>query len=242
MPHRDDLEAAHARIAALERELVTARKEGRPRLRCSRCHAAIGDGDLDKKSGRVTCPACRARVDAGRPAAATADLEVSETPERLLIAWKWRLSAGALLAALVFLGFPIIVGIAADDLPGAVVFSMIVIGLLGLAAAVRVAAQIANRTEIRVTDRELAIETGPVSIDPRKSWTRGEIKQLYCVMQKGKYVVWYLLAAELTNGTRVDLVDEIDQAERAFFLEREIERRLAIEDQPVEGEVARRSI
>ena len=241
MPHRDDLEAAHARIAALERELATARREDRARLRCSRCHAAIGDGDLDRKSGQVTCPACRAAIDAGRPAAATFDLEVSETPERLLIAWKWRLSLGVLFATFVFLAFPIVVGIAADELPGAIIFSMIIIGLIGLVGLFQVAAQIANRTEIRVTDAELSIETGPVSIDPRKTWARAEVKQLCCLMRKGKYTVWYALAVELVNGTRVDLVGLIDQAERAFFLEREIARRLGIEDRPVEGEVPRRS-
>ena len=236
MPHRDDLEAAHARIAALERELVAARKAP---LRCGRCQADHAAGDLDRASGVVTCRSCRKAVDAGAPPAVPRDIDVSQTPERLRVSWRWRLAPREIFGAFMFLAIGVGV-LAIGDLTTFQVLSAISCVIVGLVYGFRVVAQLLNRTEVQVSDAQLVIESAPIALPPRRSYTRAELSQLYCVLAGDKHGVWYELHAELANGGRVRLLTDIRDVERVFYLEREIERRLAIEDRPIDGEIPRR--
>lgn len=245
MPHRDDLEAAHARIAALERELAAAHKENRAPLRCARCRAAFQPDDLERTDGMLTCRGCRAAVAVGRPGPSRRDVppgfEVEDAPDELRIAWQWRVSVGELLGVVIIAGMLIAFAVKGGHRGGpALALSAVVLGLFGMALAYRVIAQRANRTVIRVSDRRLHIEISPVSMQSKRSFDADEIEQLYCTMGHSKYSTWYDVNARLKRGRQVCLVDELGDAERAFFLEREIERRLGIIDRPVAGEVPRR--
>jgi DNA-directed RNA polymerase subunit RPC12/RpoP len=243
MPHRDDLEAAHARISALERELASAKKQDRNRFRCGGCGGAFGPADLDKAAGELRCRSCSARLSlAPRPRARKVpkDVEVDDAPTRLRISWQWRVDAREAFGFIVLLALLVAVfasGNAGE--PKAVVALMLLVPF-ALALALRLAQQLRNRTVIEVTGDSLEISTGPISIDPSRTLSRREIDQLFCVALHTRYGAIYQLHAELKGGKRQRLVDEIDDVERAFFLEQAIERRLGIEDHPVDGEVPRR--
>ena len=242
MPHRDDLAAAHARIAALERELAAAQKESRARLRCVRCREAFEPRDLHGKSGQLTCRGCRAIVEAARPPARRRPhgLDVDDRPDELRIAWRWQLAPREAIAAIILAAL-----LAAALATGAVDEPVLVVAVIGLGAlfvalCFRLAGQMFNRTLIRVTDRRLRIDVEPVALQRYRSLPADELDQLYCVAVSSRDSTWYQLWAELAGGKRSCLVGEIADVERAFFLEREIERRLGIADRPVRGEVPRR--
>lgn len=248
MPHRDDLAAAHARIAALERELAAATKESRAPLRCARCGGTFEPGDLDRSSGQLTCRNCRRTLDAGRPPPRRRDapdgIEVKDSPPQLRIEWKWQLSplelgivSAAIFGILVLLTLTLI---AADGDTGRALMPSIVLGLFGLVLVGWVIRQLANRTVILVSDCVLHIETRPLAMRPVQLLARKEIDQLFCAIGHSKHATWYELWAQLKSGRRQRLLSPLPDATRAFFMEREIERRFDMADRPVEGEVPRR--
>ena len=245
MPHRDDLEAAHARIAALERELKAASDEKRARVRCARCHSAFEPDDLDRASGQLTCRRCRYALKPGRsrPAARSKvprGLEVDDGPERLRIAWRWRVSPIPVAGLFGVLALLVAAAIADTRSAAVLVFAVIVLGVAGLGFAYRVAGQLANRTVILVSRERIRIENGPVAIQRVRTFAADEIDQLYCVLGRTEHFTWYDVYAQLADGNRVCLVGDVANPARAFFLEREMERRLGVVDRPVRGEVARR--
>jgi hypothetical protein len=242
MPHRDDLVAAHARIAALERELAAAKKEDRPPLRCVRCRGAFEPRDLDGKSGQLTCRGCKSTLQAGRPATRRRiprGLEVEDTPGELRIAWEWRVTPLEIIAAFVAVGLLVAMLAGPKDNP-AVAIAAILMGAAALVLLYRIAAQLANRTIILVRERRLEIDIRPIALRRSHSFHASDIDQIYCVAASNKYSTWYELWAQLAGGEKRRLVHEIADVKRAFFLEREIERHLGIVDRPVKGEVPRR--
>lgn len=243
MPHRDDLEAAHARISALERELASAKKQDRNRFRCGRCGGAFGPTDLDKAAGELRCRSCSARLSlAPRPSARKVPkgLEVDDAPARLRISWEWRVKPGEAVGVLLILALIVPVLASGNGGEPTLVVCVVLLGTLGLALAYRVAKQLRNRTVIEVTRDSLDVRTGPISMSAPLALSRREIDQLFCVALSARHSTIYQLHAQLTGGKRQCLLDEIDDVERAFFLEQAIERRLGIEDHPVTGEVPRR--
>jgi hypothetical protein len=242
MPHRDDLAAAHARIAALERELAAAKKEDRPPLRCVRCRGAFEPRDLDGKSGQLTCRGCKSTLQAGRPATRRRiprGLEVEDTPGELRIEWEWRVSPVEIITAVVAGGLLIPILAGSNDIPRLAI-GAIVMGAAVLVLLYRIVAQAANRTIILVRDRRLEIDNRPIALRRSHSFHASDIDQIYCVAAWNRYSTWYELWAQLAGGEKRRLVHEIADVKRAFFLEREIERHLGIVDRPVKGEVPRR--
>ncbi len=240
MPHRDDLEAAHSRIAALQRELAAARNEGRNRFRCGRCREPYSPGDLDQATGTLTCRACRAAVDADRPPRIPIGFEVEDLPDRLRITWGWRISVRESFGLLIMIALLILVAVNGRAGDPRLLLPCIILGASAVLLAFRLVRQFLNRTVIEVTGDQLAIHVSPVPLGTLPRLSRREIDQLFCVAYGGRHGTWYALHAQLVGGRRIRLVAEIAEAERAFFLERAIEQRLGIADRPVAGEVPRR--
>ena len=242
MSYRNDLDAAHARITALERELAAAKEAEKKPLRCARCGTPVELGNLDIRTGAATCPSCRRVTDASLPPptrrGAPRGLEVSESSDRLRIAWNWDVSFAELLGAVITLGLVIWSLVKMDDPPIAVVASAWFLGAFGVWLLLRVVAQILNQTNVEVRGGRLTIDSKPFG--RRYELVGSEIAQLYCTMATSKHSAWYALHALMRDGERLPLIDEVPEAERAFYLERELERRLGIADAPVAGEVARR--
>lgn len=241
MPHRDDLEAAHARIAALERELAAARKQGRAPLRCASCRGAFSTEDLDRISGRLTCRNCRAAIDTGRPPRPPRDLEIDDTPENLCIRWNWQPSLRGFFATLLFGGITLLALVRGREPTGLQTFALVALGTMALLFAYLFVQSLVNHTFIQVDSRQLSIESGPLALKGRlRVLKAADIDQLYVVMLSARSSVWYSLNARMAGRAPVVLVGGIDEVERAFYLERALEHRLGIADRPVEGEVPRR--
>lgn len=231
MAYRSDLDAAHARVAALERELAAAKQELRTRLRCDRCSAGLASEHLDRANGKVTCRECRRVVDAGKPPPPRG-LEIEDTPERLRISWAWKLSWGDVAAFFLILVIVIAALMKAPERPAAITAAVLLFGGFALFLAWGILAQLSNHTTVEVSGGRLTIASGPISIAGRTTLDGNAIDQLFCTLVPSKYSAWYALHVRLKNGRQRCLIAEIGDAERAFYLERELERRLGIADRP----------
>lgn len=116
-------------------------------------------------------------------------------------------------------------------------------GLVGLGLTYYVLAGYLNRTIITVNRSLLTITHAPLPWPGQKTLNPKDITQLYCKeqMHRNKSSVSYTYEVHgiLRDNTHIKLVTGLDNSEQAFYLEQEIERFLAIEDQPVRGEIPR---
>ncbi|HEU5055489.1 MAG TPA: hypothetical protein VFU21_03165 [Kofleriaceae bacterium] len=241
-PHRDDLEAAHARIAALERELAAARAKARRPLSCTGCHARFQLEDL--ASGVLTCRGCGAALEIGRPPPARRprdrprDLDISATGDRVVVRWRWHRSPIPFtLAIFATVGLVLAASSAVSPERPMLTASAIVCAVLTAAAGYDYVAHLVNRTEIEATGKRVAVRHGPVPYRRSVELARDRIAQLYVEPRHDSGVAFGLVAVE-TGGACVTLV-ELDSPAGAFYLEQELERVLGIEDVPVPGEQAR---
>lgn len=206
VPHRDDLAAAHARIAALERELAAAR-------------------------ARPLAAAPRARP----PGTAIPEgYDVVDRPDLLRIAWRvrdppWPSAVGAFAGLCTM----IVVAIVLDsDEVVALCAAAVVCGVVALW-------QLGDRVQLEVRDHRLLIARSAVSRTWPRTLARGEIDQLYCVVQHDETRHSYEIWCRLSGGGRLRLVRGVETAEAALFVESALERRLGIPDRPVDGELPR---
>ena len=192
MPHRSDLEAAHARIAVLERELAAA--AGQPGSRS---------------------PAQDPRVPRG--------FQLREEAERLRIAWNapdqpW--PSGARLFLFAGLALALGLGIYQDQL--------LLTCITGVAAGLGLLAFMGGQVVVEVTGDRLRVPSSPVTARQDRMLWRDEIAQLFCVLRQEPPRASYELWCHLQSGERLCLVRSIETADGAEFLERAIERRLAL--------------
>src|SRR5688500_2918496 len=150
MPHRDDLEAAHARIAALERELAAARKQGRAPLRCASCRGSFRPEDLDRITGRLTCRNCRAAIETSHPPSPPRDLQIDDTPEKLRIRWDWQPSLRGFFGMLFFTGICLLALVRGRDLTELHYTALVVLGSLAVMCAYLFVQSVVNHTVIEV--------------------------------------------------------------------------------------------
>lgn len=97
-----------------------------------------------------------------------------------------------------------------------------------------------NRTSIEVSRERLAIRHGPLPWKRNVTLTPSELQQLYVVeVRRGsRNSPTYSLYALDRNDRQVELLSKVLKKEHVLYLEQALERRLGIEDRPVEGEVA----
>jgi len=110
-------------------------------------------------------------------------------------------------------------------LPGAVVSYITLASLL-------------NTTRIEASRGGLRIQHGPVPWFGNLTLSGRELRQLYSRKIENKKLISYKLFALDRKGHEVVLLDHFDTEEQVLYAEQALERVLAIEDRPVEGELA----
>jgi hypothetical protein len=87
----------------------------------------------------------------------------------------------------------------------------------------------------------LSIQHGPIPARGNRALSGEEISQLYCkersTSSKGGVSRAYEVRAILVDGRQLTLLDKLPSPDQALFIEQELERRLGIVNQPVEGEL-----
>jgi hypothetical protein len=100
-----------------------------------------------------------------------------------------------------------------------------------------------NRTQVRVSPSLLAVRHGPVPWWGNKQLDSTGIAQVYCKehirRSRGTTSASYSVHAALHAGGETKLVDDLDNADQALYLEQEVERFLGVKDVPVRGEMVR---
>lgn len=172
--------------------------------------------------------------------------QVSETGEALSIAWRWFTPRQIVFAAFALLWVSFLVNWYAraglDSEPGLFALPHAAIGLWLTYSSL---AGLLNSTRVVVSSASIQIDHGPLPWFGRPKVRTSDVVQLYCTSQsksgrRGSIHISYLLHAVGRNGVRQTLLRELEEPEMALWLEQAIEARLALPDQPVDGELATR--
>ncbi|MDX9720646.1 MAG: hypothetical protein RBU37_07855 [Myxococcota bacterium] len=101
-----------------------------------------------------------------------------------------------------------------------------------------------NETTVRVDNRSLSIEHGPIKWFPVRPVEASRIEQIFCREDRtdgreaSTFLRTYSVVAVLGEKERA-IARGLSEPEQAFYIERQIERFLAIADVPVVGELPR---
>lgn len=102
-----------------------------------------------------------------------------------------------------------------------------------------------NRTTIEVSRNHLSIRHGPLPWPGQMDAPGRQFTQLYGVensrTSKGTTTYSYDLFALDREGRKIKLITGLTDKDQVLYLEQTLERRLGIEDAPVDGEVATRT-
>ncbi len=181
-------------------------------------------------------------------------VRVEETARALVLSWRW------FEPALFFLLFFAIawdaflvgwyaVGLTMTAIAGPMAIIMLVFPIAHVAVGVgmtyTVLAGFLNRTRIEVTTNELTVRHGPIPWKGNRRYAAGQVKQLYCkggllrinARPNVKRLSKATLHAILDDNTHVTLLKDIDDPDKALYIEQKVEERLGIQDQAVRGEL-----
>jgi hypothetical protein len=96
-----------------------------------------------------------------------------------------------------------------------------------------------------VSRNSLSIRHGPLPWTGNRQMSGRELTQLYGVensrTSKGSTTYTYDLLALDREGRTIKLISGLTDKDQVLYLEQTLERRLGIEDAPVDGEVAKRT-
>lgn len=210
MTYRDDLVAAQARAAAAERRAA----------------------DLEQRLAR------------------TADATVTPQPVRmairrdgdaLQITWRWRGWRHLYTAAFAALWDAVLIAWYTSGVGAGEVLISLAHLAVGVVITYEAAAGLLNRTTVRARPGQLQIRHAPLPWRGTRTIERDTLAQLYVRrIERGgsNSTVTWQLSALLTTGRELPLVRGLPDIAEARYLEREIERALAIPDRPVDGEAA----
>jgi hypothetical protein len=102
-----------------------------------------------------------------------------------------------------------------------------------------------NRTTIEVSRNQLTIRHGPLPGPGNRDVLGRQFTQLYgeeiVKTNKGSKSYTYDLIALDREGRKIKLLSDLTERDQVLYLEQTLERRLGIEDEPVDGEVATRT-
>lgn len=121
-----------------------------------------------------------------------------------------------------------------------ILFPLMHVGV-GVSLTYHTIAGFLNRTWITATPTALTIRHAPLPWRGNRTLAVEDIEQLYCKQGTGgsrDESVSYTLAAAMKDGTQLDLIKGLPQADQALFIEQRVEERLGIVDAPVGGEYA----
>lgn len=236
------------------------------KLTCPDCQKPVPAADVNIKLGVGKCMACdavfavadqlgmpMARRGGSRdlPMAAPKHWRIDDFGPDLTIGWRWYTHAIWVLVVfgIFWDGFLVVwYSIAISSLlsgktdSGAII--MLVFPILHLLVGVGITyacvATFINRTEVKLRSGELSVYQGPLPVWGNKRISVIDISQLFvseqCHRRKHGYGYSYNLNALLTNGERMSLLNNVQEATEALYLERTLEERLRISDQRVPGD------
>src|SRR5262249_40895239 len=100
-----------------------------------------------------------------------------------------------------------------------------------------------NQSILEVTRGEISVQHGPLPWFGNRVLSTMDIDQLYCEenasnSQNGSSRN-YNLSALLKNGSKLELLKNLDSPEIGLYIEQQIETWLGIKDKPVAGEIPR---
>jgi hypothetical protein len=229
------------------------------RFRCKRCGAEILPQDVDAQRLIAKCRACNTLFDAygasdgtalvpskrSRARAPKPPEDVTFEPGRRPAPAGYRVALGAPGVPLrvtlpssrstrqegcgwtlyIVVAGAIVIGIAHGDIRGAMA---IIAGVLVAGVSYVLLAGLVNTTTVTADETALSVVSGPIPILRPVHIPSSSIEQLFVVDGRQRSV----LVALLRDGTQRPLVMS-ERGEDLLFIEREVERRLSIEDQPV---------
>ncbi|MCP3136828.1 hypothetical protein [Pyxidicoccus xibeiensis] len=234
---------------------------------CKLCQAPMSPEDIQWDLAMARCPECRAVYDVSghkaEPLAAPAPalpsqprapvplpsrFQVEEVDGTLRLRWRWvsvhvfsEFIFAAILDAMVAL--TVVTYISGDTKLGELL-CLSPFAVLAVLLTYRVMMLLLNHTTLEVSRHQLSIRHGPIPGRRDLELKGSQLTQLYgreCV-HKGNVgdTLTYDLIARDDKGREVTLLAGLEEVQQVLFLEQQLERRLGIEDTPVEGEVASR--
>ncbi|MBI2901727.1 MAG: hypothetical protein HYY17_16200 [Planctomycetes bacterium] len=228
-------------------------------LRCPSCATVIPATDVDLPSGTAKCRECNAvfafRADGKpkeppperNPVPLPAGFRMESDSSRLLISRRWFSPVHVFLvpftiAWCAFLVFWYSMGIA-HGAPWIMFVFPIAHVAVGVGLAYFTAAGLLNRTRLEVSRGLLRIVHEPLPWTGGKVLRAGDLRQFFCREHRhsgkhGPYLRYSVNAVNVT-GAVVPILEKLEQAEQALFVEQRIEEHLGIRDRPVPGELPR---
>jgi hypothetical protein len=237
-------------------------------LSCEVCHAPLRPEDVRLDIAVAKCHSCNAVYDlSGRKARGLAPqpperprfirakaplperFRVEEDAGATRISWRW---FSAIHIFLIFFcvawdGFLLVwYGIALNtDAPIIAIVFPIAHVAAGVGLTYYTLTGLVNRTRIEVSRNQLTIRHGPLPWFGNVDSPGRQFTQLYGVenvaTSKGQQTTSYTLFAVDREGRKVKLVGGLPEKDQVLYLEQTLERRLGIEDAPVDGEIATRT-
>lgn len=237
-------------------------------LTCEVCHAPLRSEDVRLDLAVAKCHACNAVYDLSGRKARGLTVAPPEKPKLVRakaplptrfhiedgdgtthITWRWFTPTHLfmLLFCIVWDGFLVVwYGIALTaNAPLVMSLFPLIHVAVGVGLTYSTLTGLLNRTTIEVSRNRLTIRHGPLPWVGNRSVGGREFTQLYgeetSKTNKGSTTYSYNLLALDREGRKVKLLGGLTEKDQVLYLEQTLERRLGIEDAPVDGEIAART-
>lgn len=236
-------------------------------LSCEVCHAPLRPEDVRLDLAVAKCSACNAVYDlSGRKGRATAAasaekpklvrakaplpsrFKVDESDGMTRITWRWFsfIHAFLIFFCIAWDSFLVVwygIALKADAPLIAIIFPIAHVAA-GVGLTYYTLTGLVNRTAIEVSRNHLSIRHGPLPWFGNHELPGRQLTQLFgeevSSTNKGTTTYSYNLCALDREGKKIKLISSLPDKDQVLYLEQSLERRMGIEDAPVDGEIALR--
>ncbi|QRN96083.1 hypothetical protein JRI60_44830 [Archangium violaceum] len=215
-------------------------------LALAKCHACDAVHDLTGRKARELAPTSRERRPIRPRAALPERIQVEEDGQSTVLTWRWFKKHHLLMACFCVFWDGMLFNMYRAMLEKGnvslveLLFPMMHVGA-GVFLTYSTLAGFLNRTRIEASRDELHIQHGPLPWPGNRTLSARQLTQLYATEVRGnKGSVSYTLLALDRRGHKVELLSGLDDKDQVLYLEQTLERRLGIEDDPVDGELGTR--
>lgn len=219
-------------------------------LAVAKCHSCTAVYDLSGRKARGL--SVQVKGKAIRPKVALpSKFKVEEDGLTTRLSWRWFNPATHLFLAFFCIAWDSFLvmwyGIAftAEDAPLIMIIFPIAHVAVGVGLTYSTLTGFVNRTRVEVSRNQLTIRHGPLPWRGNMDLPGRQLTQLYgeevTRTSKGNTSYTYDLLALDREGKKVKLLSGLTDKDQVLYLEQTLERRLGIEDAPVEGELASRT-
>lgn len=216
----------------------------------AKCHVCNAVYDLSGRKARGLSLPTREKALSRPKAALPSRFQVEEDGQTTRISWRW-LSIQHVFMAFFCLAWDSFLAVwygaalSTENTPLIALIFPIAHLAVGVGLTYSTLAGFLNRTRIEVNRVRLTIRHGPLPWGGNQELPGRDLKQLYGVevsrTSKGNTTRTYDLMALDREGRQVKLLSGLDEKDQVLYLEQALERRLGIEDAPVDGEIATRT-